>query len=123
MNRPTLSRFRAQFPAEAMGLCQADPAVANYCNDATERLLIDPLCPEEGWAFGWATINLTATVQNHSAYVTVPQDIVRLIVMAVCNQPLRIRNGFWEFLKFGSGLQPKNCNGTTCGSQFHTSDR
>lgn len=105
-----------------MGICATDPMVAAYCNDAQERLLMDVLCPDEGWAFGWVTLNLTATVNNASAYVTVPQEICRLIVTDVCNHPVRIRNGFWEFMEGGSGLQPKTCR-SGCGSPFSAYER
>lgn len=122
MNRATLADFRAQFPTENMGLCSADPKVTAYCNEAQQRLLIDSLAPDEGWADGWVTVNLTATVVNQTAYVTVPQNIVRLIVLDVCKHPIHIRNGFWEFLPFGLGLQPKTCR-VNCGSPFSAYER
>lgn len=121
--RPTLSQFRSQFPSEAFGLCQADPRVTAYCNEAQDRLMVDPLCPDEGWAFGWVMLNLAATVTCQTAYVTVPQEICRLIVMDVCKHPVRIRNGFWEFLEFGPGLQPKHCPGRGCGSTLQAYER
>lgn len=123
MNRPTLSTFRSQWPAEAMGLCQADPQVAAYCNDATQRLLIDPLAPNEGWYGGTITMNLSATVSNGAAYVVTPREIARLTDLAVCQYPVRIRNGFFEYLKFGDGLQPKTCRTGSCGSQFQSYER
>jgi hypothetical protein len=49
-----------------------------------------------------------ATVTNRYAYITTPQDIARVIVLDVCQKPVRIRNGFYEFLQFGTGLQPKS---------------
>lgn len=123
MQRATLSRFRAQWPAEAMGLCQSDPQVANYCNDAQDRLLMDPLCPDEGWYGGWITMNLTATVTNGVAYVVTPREIARLIVMGVCEHPIHIRNGFYEYLNYGAGLQPKTCRASGCGSTFQAFER
>lgn len=123
MQRATLSRFRAQWPAEAMGICQSDPQVANYCNDAQDRLLMDPLCPDEGWYGGWITMNLTATVTNGVAYVVTPREIARLIVMGVCEHPIHIRNGFYEYLNYGSGLQPKTCRASGCGSTFQAFER
>lgn len=123
MIRQTLSRFRAQWPAESMGICQSDPQVANYCNDAQERLLMDPLTPDEGWYGGWVTMNLTATVTNGATYVVTPREIARLIVMDVCQKPIHIRNGFYEYLNYGSGLQPKRCQLTGCGSTFQAFER
>ena len=123
MNRPTLSTFRAQWPSEAMGICQADPTVAAYCNDATERLLMDQMAPDEGWWGGWVTLNLTATISNGTAYVVTPREIARLIVMDVCKQPVRIRNGFYEYMQFGAGLKPSTCCGASCGDTFQAYER
>jgi hypothetical protein len=106
-----------------MGICQADPQVAAYANDAQQRLIIDPLAPDEGWYGGTITMNLTATVSNSAAYVVTPQEIARLTNLAVCQHPVRIRNGFYEYLQFGNGLQPKNCPVGTCGSQFQAYER
>lgn len=106
-----------------MGVCVADPAVTRYCNDSQERLLMDPLTPDEGWWGTYITMNLTASVTNGSAYVTTPREIARLIVMGVCQEPVHIRNGFYEYLKFGSGLLPKTCQATGCGQTFQAIER
>ena len=85
--------------------------------------MMDPLAPSEGWWGGWVTMNLTATVSSGSVYVTTPREIARLIVMAVCQYPIHIRNGFYEYLKWGSGVQPKTCQYTGCGSAFQAFER
>ena len=121
--RPTLANFRAQWPAEAMGICQADPAVAAYCNDSQERLLMDPMAPDEGWWGGSITLNLTASIINRSAYVVTPREIARLIVMGICQHPVQIRNGWYEYLQFGRGLQPKGCQNSDCASPFQAYER
>jgi hypothetical protein len=119
MNRPTLSSFRALFPCEALGVCQSDPKVRNYCNEATERLLMDPMAPDEGWWGGWVTMQFTASVAlNNAAYITTPREVARLTDVAVCQRPIPLRNHFYEYLDFSPGLQPKNCNQNTCGSTF-----
>lgn len=123
MNRPTLSTFRAQFPTEVMGICQADPQVATFCNMAQDRLLMDPMTPDEGWWGGWVSMLLSGTVTNGATYVTTPREICRLIVMAVCQKPIAIRNGFYEYLQFGRGLQPKTCQGQGCGSTLQAYER
>jgi hypothetical protein len=117
MTRPTLATFRAQFPSEVFGICQADPMVAAYANDSTERLLIDPKSADEGWYGTSVTLNLKAYVFNHAAYVVTPREIARLIVMSVSQQPLEIRNRFYEYLQFGNGLQPKH-PGSRCGNDW-----
>ena len=123
MIRPTLSTFRRQWPAEAMGVCQADTAVANYANDAQDRLLMDPLCPDEGWWGGWVTMQFAPSVVDRAAYVITPREICRLADIAVCQNPIPLRNGFYEYLQFGAGLQPKNCHNSTCGATFAGYDR
>lgn len=123
MQRPTLADYRAQFPVEVMGTCQADTQVINYCNDAQQRLLMDPLAPDEGWWGGWVTMNLSAVKTCNYAYVTTPQEVARIVVMGVCNQPVVMRNGFYEYLRFGYGLQPKTTCNALCGQSFSTFDR
>jgi hypothetical protein len=119
MNRPTLSSFRALFPCEALGVCQSDPKVRNYCNEATERLLMDPMAPDEGWWGGWVAMQFSASVAaNNAAYITTPREVARLTDVAVCQRPIPLRNHFYEYLDFSPGLQPKNCHHNSCGSTF-----
>ena len=106
-----------------MGICQSDPAVVAYANDSCERLLMDQMAPDEGWWGGSVTLNLTASIANHSAYVVTPREIGRLIVTAICQYPVQIRNRFYEYLRFGRGLQPKTCAGNVCGGQLQAYER
>ncbi len=68
-------------------------------------------------------MNFNVGVTNGSAYVVTPREVARLIVMTVCKHPIRIRNGYFEFLQFGIGLQPKNCTGQACGGTFEAYER
>jgi hypothetical protein len=85
--------------------------------------LIDPLAPNEGWYGGTITMNLSATVFNAAAYVVTPREIARLTDLAVCQHPVRIRNGFYEFLEFGRGVEPKACRRGICGGEFQAYER
>src|ERR1035437_888829 len=123
MQRSTLSNFRAQWPAEAMGVCAADPKVVAYANEAQERLLIDPLTPETGWWGTWMRMSVSVFVTNRSAYVTTPREVARLTDLAVCQHPVHIRNGFYEFLNYSPGLVPKHCQGIGCGTNLNAYDR
>lgn len=105
-----------------MGICMADPKVKAFCNDSQDRLLIDPMTPDEGWWGGSVALHLSASIVNNSAYVSTPREIGRLIVMAVCQHAVPIRNRFYEYLQFGRGLQPKHCR-AGCGSTFQTYER
>lgn len=123
MERSTLAMLRARWPQESMGICQADPQVRDYANDAIERLMLDVLAPDEGWANTWVSLTLTASISNGSAYVTVPQEIIRLIVTAVCKTAIPIRNGFFEYLHWGTGLRPRTCSDAKCGDVLQAYER
>jgi len=57
----------------------------------------------------WLSISVSPTVMlRHN-----PKGRGRLILMGVCNRPVRIRNGFYEFLEFGSAYKPR---GQSCSS-------
>lgn len=75
---------------------------------------MDPLAPEEGWWGGWVKMVFNLVPVNLSAYIVTPHDIARIILMDVCKNPIRIRNGFYEYLEFGIGLQPRGCNPQVC---------
>lgn len=122
MMRLTLGAIRASSLPGSVGLCAADgSSVAAIVNEAQERLLNDPMAPDEGWWGGWGRMvfNVTVSSGNRYAYITTPNDIARVIVLDVCQTPIRLRNGFYEFLEFGTGLQPRpTCcqNGTASQS-------
>ena len=86
-------------------------------NEAQERLIMDPLAPDEGWYGGWAHMRFNVTVTNHTGKITTPREVARIIVLDICNRPRFIRNGFYEYLQFGTGLQPKPCNTACCATQ------
>jgi len=96
----------------AVGICATDiSSVAAIVNEAQERLINDPLAPDEGFWGGWARMVFNVQVTNRVGYIVTPQEVARVIVMDVCTKPIKIRNGFYEFLNYGPGLQPKP-NGT-----------
>lgn len=122
MNRFTLANFRQRWPEESMGKCRADPEVANYCNRAIDRLLMDPLAPENGWYGSWVKMVFTVAVSRGSSYITTPREVARLTDIAACNLPIHIRNGFYEFLAYSEGLKPKTCS-PTCTTVFEAYER
>lgn len=128
MNRPRFLDFRQQVLAYAqsvgspLGVCVGNiPALAGLVNVATERLISDPLAPEEGWWGGWARYVFNVTQGN--PYLTLPRGIARIIDIAVCSKPVKIQNGFYEFLDYGEGVQPKPCQEKLCGGVMQTYDR
>lgn len=117
-SRPTFAQALNSGLPEAIQLCAADRMrVAAAVNEAQERLISDPLAPDEGWYGGWATMLFNVNVVNHSATIVTPREVARLIVMDICKRPRFIRNGFYEYLMFGTGAQPRGCNSLCCQTQ------
>lgn len=84
---------------------------------------MDPMAPSEGWWGGTVTLNLTASIIHGAAYVVTPREIGRLTDVAVCGRPIHIQNGFYEYLQFGRGLEPKPCRSGLCGNQLQAYER
>ena len=84
---------------------------------------MDPMTPDEGWWGGSATMNFTASITHGSAYVVTPREVARLTDVSICGHPIRIRNGFYEFLAFGRGVEPKACRSGLCGGQLQAYER
>jgi hypothetical protein len=106
---------------ESIGKCVTDiGSIAALVNEAQERLLNDPLAPEEGWWGGWVKMVFNVTAPN--ATIITPREVARIVVMDVCKNPIRIRNGFYEYLQFGIGLQPTGCT-TDCNQILQAYER
>lgn len=116
MQRLRFVDIRLSSLPDTIGLCTSDGArVAAAVNEAQERLITDPMAPDEGWWGGWGRMLFNAQVSSQGAYIVTPANIARVILMNVCDQPIHLRNGFYEFLEFGIGLQPRRCTeGTSC---------
>lgn len=108
MNRPRLLDFRASGGPQAVGLCPTDiTSIAAVVNEATERLINDPLAPDEGFWGQW--VRMAFNVSRSEPTIVTPQEVARVILMDVCKHPVFVRNQFYEFLQFGPGFQPKGC--------------
>lgn len=116
--RPTFAQALNSGLPEAIQLCAADRMrVAAAVNEAQERLLMDPLCPDEGWWGTWVHMVFNVTVTNHTAKIITPREIARIIALDICNRPRFIRNGFFEYLIFGTGAKPRPCGSNCCATQ------
>jgi hypothetical protein len=120
--------FRVQVAAYAqtvgspLGVCIGNiPGLAGLVNIATERLISDPLAPEEGWWGGWA--KYVFNVSQGNPYIVAPRGVARIIVQNLNTCPLKLQNGFYEFLDYGEGLQPKPCKQNVCDGFAQTYDR
>ena len=126
--RPRFLDFRTQYAAyaqsvgSALGVCVNDiPSLAGLVNIATEELISDPLAPEEGWWGGWAKYVFNVSPGN--PFITAPRGVARVIVLDVNTCPVKLQNGFFEFLDYGEGLQPKPCKQNVCNSFTQAYDR
>lgn len=115
MRRPTLANFISSGGSLIVGICGGDISeAAALANLAEERLIIDPMAPDEGWVGGSARMVFNVVPSNLSSYIVTPRNVARVILLDVCKTPIRLRNGFFEYLEFGAGLQPKNCGTQAC---------
>lgn len=119
--------IRASSLGQSVGFCTGNLSqIASIVNEAQERLMMDPMCPEEGWWGMWGTMAFNVQVINGNrgyAYFTAPFDVARVIVLDVCKVPVQIKNGFYEYLDFGAGLQPKICPKQACGTTLYAYER
>jgi hypothetical protein len=115
MDRPTFSTALNSDLPRVLGLCAQDRSkVARYVNRSQEELITDPLAPEEGWWGGYVHMLFNVPVTNFTGSITTPREIARVDVMDICTRPRFIRNGFYEYLMFGTGHKPRPCN-PVCG--------
>ena len=109
--RPTFSMALNSTLPQALGKCAQDrSAVAAYVNQAIEQLIADPMAPEEGWYGSFANMVFNVPVSNLTGSIITPREVARIDVLDICNRPRFIRNGFYEYLMFGTGKLPRACN-------------
>lgn len=126
--RPTfgLLRNNAAF-SKPLGLCAGDIAgAAGYANLCQERLVMDALAPDEGWFGGSAVMQFSLQILLGAAYIITPREVARPVAFDVCNRPIPLRNGLWEYLEFGTGLHPRGCGANCqgeCGSSIQAFER
>ncbi len=101
----TVAQLKASRIPQVLGLCPSDPRMLEYVNEAMERLM--------------SRGKFKGTYQKYricasSSCITWPRQIETIESLAICDQPVRIRNEWFEFLEFGTGLQ----SGSGCGSQM-----
>lgn len=93
-----------------IGLCAEDiSSVAAAVNEAQQSLILDPFKPDEGWYGGWVKMVFNVTVSNFAAQIRTPREIAGIIVYDLCQHPRRLRNGFYEYLQYSAGEQPRTC--------------
>ena len=89
---------------KAVGLCNSDiDQGAILANECVQRLLIDPMQPDEGWWSTWSRMNFN--VSRDDPYITAPRGVARITAIDVCKRPVQIKNAWFEFSDFGNGLR------------------
>lgn len=108
MLRSRLYDARTSGLPEAIGLCNTDTlSISGVVNEAQERLINDPLAPDEGWWGSW--VRMAFNLTQAQPYFITPREVARVILLDVCKRPVRVHNDLYEFLEFGRGFQPSGC--------------
>ncbi|MFQ5591659.1 MAG: hypothetical protein ACE5HE_10885 [Phycisphaerae bacterium] len=95
-----LSDIRASRIPKILGYCSTSSEVAAYVNEAQQRLM------EKGsW---WGCIRRYAICVT-DGYITWPRHVAAIEVIAMCNEPIRVRDQYFEFLETGLGIQTREC--------------
>lgn len=99
--RTTVAQLKESRIPKVLGICADDPRVLEYCNEAMERLM----------ARGkWVGTYQKYRICTSDGCLTWPRQILGIEAVSLCNIPMRIRNEWFEFLEFGTGLQtPSDC--------------
>jgi len=105
-NRLTLYDVRKSRLPDTLGLCIEDVgAIAYYVNAAQQRLIYAPEAGDEGWWGTWAEIAFE--LSRTQPYITLPRDVARITSAVVCNEPIAVRNQWYEYVEFGNGRLPE----------------
>ena len=102
MNRLRLRDLRTSRLASIVGQCAGDIGkMAELANAAQRRLVFAPEAGDEGWWGGWAEVAFTVDTDNPA--ITLPRELARLQNITVSDNPVPIRNQWFEFVQFGTG--------------------
>lgn len=97
--RTTFAQVKASRIPAVLGLCSTDSRLAAYVNEAQQRLLI------RGKTHG--TYQAYKICVNDGC-ITWPRQIAAIEAVAVCTNPIPIRNEWFEYLVNGTGLQKQD---------------
>lgn len=98
--------FRRSRAPASLGACASDqPRLAGLVNEAQTMLL--EAGGETGWYGTWGKMAFNVT--RTAPHLTLPRHVARIINAAICRDPVRIQNPFYEVLEYGVGIQPNSC--------------
>lgn len=107
--RLTLADVRASRIPKVLGVCATDPRVAEFVNDATQRLLT-----KGHWWGSYARIRICAT----EGCLTMPPQVAAVERASICGGPIRVHDQWYEFLENGFGVRnggPSSSSSSTGG--------
>lgn len=122
MNRMTLGQLKSGLIASTLGICPDDAQFVAYVNEATKRLI------NKG---NWVGTYGKFTICTDSSCITWPRQLMTIESIAVCGQPIPVRNQWFEFMSTGAGLAGGGCcfgdgvqlAGNSCGCAGQMFDR
>jgi hypothetical protein len=85
--------------------------ITSMSNEAQQRLIYDPLAPDEG--FEGSEWEIAFNVTPSTPFITPPWDVARVVAMTVCQGPVQIRNRLFEYMPYHSGRRPLGCTNST----------
>lgn len=97
--------------ARVLGFCQDDARVASYTNEAIRRLLNKGL---------WAGCYGRFVVYTQDGCIVWPRMIETIESVATCFGVGQVRNGWFEFLEGGFGLQSGGTDVTPWGGAYYS---
>lgn len=80
--------------ARALNMATTDSRILEYCADGCERLL---------YSGKWVDSTVRYAVCVNEACLTWPRDIETIEAASICDCPMQIRNGWYEFVDGGPG--------------------
>lgn len=80
--------------ARVLGVCLTDPRIAQYTNEAEERLM-----PKGKWVGTFVRLRLCLS----ESCVTLPRQVETVEAWALCNTPFPLRDKMYEFVANGPG--------------------
>lgn len=108
-SRKTLADAKAERISNALRICDTDPRLVSWINEAQQRLI-----PLGSWWGLWARYKCNAT----EGMLVWPRQVAAILAASIQQVPVKIRDPFFEFIELGMGIQD-TCN-ASC--QFLTPD-
>lgn len=98
--RSTMQDLLDSSVPKVLNMAPTDPRIYRYANESVQRLI-----SRGAW---WGTRGKFRFCTSDDCLVW-PRQIASIEAVAVCDQPITVRNGWFEFLESGYGLQDSSC--------------